>query len=66
MKETINVICGNLLPTIGGNQTIFHIDVPEIVGNENNIEEKTEAVAKLSVDDEQCELYLFVDGDLLL
>jgi len=66
MKETINVICGNLLPAIGGNQTIFHIDVPEIVGNENNIEEKTEAVAKLSVDDEQCELYLFVDGDLLL
>ena len=66
MKETINVICGNLLPAIGGNQTIFHIDVPEIVGNENDIEEKAEAVAKLSIDDEQCKLYLFVDGDLLL
>lgn len=66
MKETINVICGNILPAIAGNQTIFHIDVPDIVGNENEIEEKSEAVAKLSVDDERCELYLFVDGDLLL
>ncbi|MBW1900193.1 MAG: chemotaxis protein CheX [Deltaproteobacteria bacterium] len=66
MKETINVICGNLLPAISGNQVIFHIDVPEIVGKENNIEEKAEALAKLSVDDEQCECYLFVDGDLPL
>ena len=62
----INVICGNLLPAISGNQVIFHIDVPEIVGKENNIEEKAEALAKLSVDDEQCECYLFVDGDLPL
>ena len=54
------------MPAIGGNQTIFHIDVPEIVGSENDIEEKVEAVAKLSVDDEPCELYLFVDGDLKL
>jgi chemotaxis protein CheY-P-specific phosphatase CheC len=66
MKETINVICGNLLPAIGGKQTIFHIHIPEIVGNEKNAEEKAEAVAKFSVDDERCEFYLFVDGDLLL
>ena len=66
MKETINVICGNLLPAIGGNQVIFHIDVPEIVENEDVTEENAEAVVKLSVDDEICEFYLFVDGDLPL
>jgi CheY-specific phosphatase CheX len=66
MKETINVICGNLLPAIGGNQVIFHIDVPEIVDNENILEEKAEAVVRLSVDDESCEFYLFVEEDLPL
>ena len=72
IKETINIICGNLLPVIGGNQVEFNINSPEIISElrdeeripENNDKGRPLALAKLIIDDEPYELYLFVDGDV--
>lgn len=69
LKETINIICGNLLPELAGEAEVFHIDSPEIIAG---TEEITSAIAggngqkpvsevKLSIDDEKCALYLFGD-----
>ena len=67
IKETLNILCGNLLPEIAGNQEIFHIKTPRIISKEELIEgEKEEAFAAttLSIDDEMCSIYLFVDSDI--
>ncbi len=66
MKETINIICGNFLPIIGGNQAIFNINAPQIITEGNDEEGTAEAVAMLSFDEELCELYLFLDNDASL
>ena len=66
LKETINVICGNLLPSIGGKDTVFDIHAPEILSDATSLEKIPDAervsVAKLSIDDEPCQLSLFVHG----
>ncbi len=68
LKETINVICGNLLPSIGGKDAVFDIHQPEILSDPSSLETSPGAtlvsVAKLSIDDEPCQLSLFVDGQL--
>ena len=33
LKETINVICGNLLPAIAGKDAVFDIQPPEILAD---------------------------------
>lgn len=67
LKETINVICGNLLPAIGGKEAVFNIDAPGIIGEgESEVDvaaTKADSIARLSIDDEQCDVLLFVDGD---
>lgn len=71
MKETLNVLCGNLLPAIGGSHVIFNISVPRIIVQEpekeisiENKDGQSLAVARLSIDGELCEFYLFVDNDI--
>ena len=67
IKETLNILCGNLLPQIAGNQEIFNIKTPRIIPKEELIESKNEeayAATTLSIDDEMCSIYLFVDGDI--
>ena len=68
LKETINVICGNLLPAIAGKDAVFNINTPCIISDgESEIEEdgaKTDYVARLSIDDDQCDLFLFIDGKI--
>ena len=65
LKETINVICGNLLPSIGGKDTVFDIHAPEMLSDATSLEKipdaKLVSVARLSIDDEPCRLSLFVD-----
>ncbi len=65
LKETVNILCGNLLPAIAGDQDIFNINAPKIIDSEE-IEEPEKAFSKayLSIDDEMCVVYLFVDGDM--
>lgn len=68
LKETINIICGNLLPAIFGKQLIFDIDSPKIIPPAEAIKEKDEykaaSMVKLALDDGQCDLFLFVDGQI--
>lgn len=65
LKETINIICGNLLPAIAGDQAIFNINAPMIIDGED-IKEPENAFSKayFLIDDEMCAIYLFVDGDM--
>ncbi|OQY45218.1 MAG: hypothetical protein B6240_09075 [Desulfobacteraceae bacterium 4572_87] len=66
LKETINVICGNLLPAIAGKDAVFDIQPPEILADTSSVEKATHgepvSVAKLSIDDEPCQLSLYIDG----
>lgn len=68
LKETINVFCGNILPAIGGKHAVFNIDTPEIVPEENEInnkeDEKLVSNVKLSLDEGRCDLVLFVKGEI--
>lgn len=67
IKETLNILCGNLLPEIAGNQDIFNIKTPRIIPKEELIEDENEeafAATGLSIDDEMCSIYLFVDSDI--
>jgi len=67
LKETINVICGNLLPAIGGKDAVFDIHTPKILLDASSLETISEgklvSIAKLSIDDEPCQLLLFIDGE---
>jgi len=66
LKETINVICGNLLPAIGGKEAVFDIHSPEILSDQTSLEsmphEGLIAAVKLSIDDEPCRLSLYIEG----
>ena len=67
VKEILNILCGNLLPEIAGNQDIFNIKIPYIISKEELIESENEevfAATTLSIDDEMCSIYLFVDSDI--
>jgi len=69
LKETINIICGNILPAIAGKQAVFNIGVPEIIqegeGIKGNDGEDLASDAKLSFDEGRCDLVLFVNGEIL-
>lgn len=66
LKESLNVICGNLLPRIGGEEAIFDIQAPEILdvdATRVRLEEFKQdpngcASAHLSLDEGECHLYL--------
>jgi chemotaxis protein CheY-P-specific phosphatase CheC len=68
LKETINIICGNLLPDIFGKQVIFNIDSPKIIPPAEAIKKKDEykaaSMVKLTLDNGQCDLFLFVNGQI--
>ncbi|MDY6791210.1 MAG: chemotaxis protein CheX [Thermodesulfobacteriota bacterium] len=68
LKETINVICGNILPAIGGKQAVFNIGVPKIIPAGENITgkdgEDPVSDVKLSLDEGRCDLVLFVKGNI--
>jgi CheY-specific phosphatase CheX len=69
LKETVNVICGNLLPAIAGKRAVFDINVPKIITEGEKIKEAIEkhdglpptSMVTLDIDGEQCSLYLFGD-----
>jgi chemotaxis protein CheY-P-specific phosphatase CheC len=66
-KETINVICGNILPEIADKKAVFNIEAPEVLTDAGDIETALKdqgspaAVVTLDIDDEACDLYLFMD-----
>lgn len=72
VKELINVICGNMLPAIAGKETLFNVDPPEIVQNIDDVFKdfsaengpEPAAQARLDIDEGQCDLLLFIEGEL--
>ncbi len=69
LKEALNVICGNLLPKIGGVEAVFDISAPAI-HPVAEMRPKVEALktapsgcgtAFLSLDDGECHIYLRYD-----
>jgi len=72
IKETMNVICGNLLPAIFGNEVIIDIDVPEVLPPDQETEKGAEIPgglepsAKVTLDlyEGQCVLFLFLDAGI--
>ena len=68
LKETLNVICGNLLPKIAGKQARLNIDMPIIISEKNlyKAHQKVELTARVRLGFENglCDLYLILDGPI--
>jgi CheY-specific phosphatase CheX len=68
LKETINVICGNILPAIGGKQAVFNIGAPEIIPKGEDIKvkdgEKLISDISLTLDEGRCDIVLLVNGEI--
>ena len=72
LKETMNVICGNLLPAVAGDDLIFDIGVPEVLSSDKSLkngagipdEVDPSAKVDLAFDEGQCILLLFLDGEI--
>ncbi len=72
LKETMNIVCGNLLPAIGGDQVVFDIGVPEVLPSMKDLKDKAgipkestpSARVTLELDEGKCLLFLFLDGGI--
>jgi hypothetical protein len=66
LREALNVICGNLLPRIGGTEAVYDIRPPEILDaaaarallDQLKTDPREYASALLSLDDGGCQLYM--------
>ena len=63
LKEILNVICGNVLPKIGGTTAVFDIGAPQIFREAAPLG-KEAAIAHLLLEGGFCRVKLFVEGDL--
>ena len=63
LKETANIICGNWLPVVGGDEAVFHIAAPRILSPSQAATALTgkspSVLEKMSVDEEPCDVYFF-------
>jgi len=66
LKEALNVVCGNFLPAVAGEEAVFDIQPPCIVedNGEGEGDEGALSVVKFAVEDGRCDLYLTVDGPM--
>ncbi len=63
LKETVNIICGNVLPAIGGRKAIFNIGTPVVVGGSESRPDISAAVkVQLDLDEGMGFIYLMFDG----
>jgi chemotaxis protein CheX len=67
-KEMLNVICGNALPAIAGNQVEFSIGSPEILLETATATvlsaTKPECTVRLMLEEGFCDVYFFIEGQL--
>ena len=70
LKETINIVCGNLLPKIAGTQEVFDIDPPEIVAEDETLRKSNgqnpTCKVTLAFEEGPCDLLFFIDGRIPL
>ena len=72
LKETVNIVCGNLLPAIAGDEVVFDIGVPKVFPADQELTKGAEipdglepsAKVNLDFDEGQCALFLFIDGEI--
>ena len=62
LKETANVLCGNVLPEIAGHKEIFRLDAPEL--GEACTGAEPAARAELVVDAGRCEVRFYSERSL--
>lgn len=67
-KEMLNVICGNALPAIAGNQVEFKIGPPAILP-EGEVpaevsDSETLCIVRMMLEEGFCDMYFFTDGPL--
>jgi hypothetical protein len=63
LREIANVICGNLLPEIGGTRAVFNIDAPQVhdCGPMSSPQpELLAAEARIGIEQGRAELHLFL------
>jgi len=65
LKEVVNVICGNLLPRIGGEEAVFDLNPPDVVtsGDRSAEEGMQSCSVVLGLEGGRAELILDVSGD---
>ena len=68
LKETVNIVCGNVLPVLGGKSAVFDVAPPEIAREGIDAPDggwgEPAAVVCLGFDEGQCDIYLYLEGDL--
>ena len=72
LKETMNIVCGNLLPAIAGDEVVFDIGVPKVLSVGQGMKKGAgipdgrdpSAKVNLDLDEGQCVLFLFLDGEI--
>jgi CheY-specific phosphatase CheX len=68
LKEILNVICGNALPALAGDQVEFKIEAPEILSPKDaaklNQKGKPACVVRLMLEEGFCDVYFFIHGEL--
>jgi CheY-specific phosphatase CheX len=65
LGEVANVICGNVLPSIGGNRAVFQLESPKVVGYSDSVTSgngEPTATVRLSLDEGQADVMLYVEG----
>ena len=70
LKELLNVICGNLLPALAGDEVVFHIGAPVLLDSpalpESIPDRQFAGLTDLLFDEGQACLKLFVDENATL
>jgi len=65
-KEMLNVICGNMLPALAGQEAEFSIEAPQIIADDGQGEtiefQQAASIVRLMLEDGYCDLVLFIDG----
>jgi chemotaxis protein CheY-P-specific phosphatase CheC len=65
LKETINIVCGNVLPAIGGTEAVFDIEPPVVITDPGKRPDVAQAVkVQLELDEGICFIYLYFDGGI--
>jgi len=73
LTETMNIICGNLLPAIAGDDVVFNIGVPKVLPADQEIKEgagipdelEPSARVNLDFDEGQCVFFLFIGKEII-
>ena len=61
LKELVNVVCGNLLPILGGGEAVFNIQAPVVVPDESAGWTDCAARCELALDQGVCRVRLRLD-----